>query len=65
MMHNNGPELDVKIPYIAVPVTAEESKQIEFREMEFYSVNGKTLFEVKDKDGKPTGEYVFYVMFKS
>lgn len=54
---------NVDVPYYAIKLTAEQTKEVEHCLMEFYSVNGKTLFEVKGPNGKSTGEYVFYVVF--
>lgn len=61
---NQSEDIDIKMPFYAVTLTAEQAKAVEFHTMEFYSINGKTFFEVKGPDGKPTGEWAFYVVFK-
>jgi len=52
------------IPYIGVKVKAENIKKIENKMMEFYVSDGRTLFEVKDENGNPTGDAIFFVVFK-
>jgi len=51
-------------PYYAVKLTSDEAKRIHHREMIIYDIEGKTLFEIKDENGKPTGEMMFFVIFK-
>jgi hypothetical protein len=57
-------EIHDNIPYYCVLLTAEQTKLVRNRQMEIYALDGQTFFPIKDKDGKLTGEYVFYVMFK-
>lgn len=52
-----------KIPYYSIKLTPEEVKEIEFKKINFYHCDGKTLFEVRDKDGKLTGEHMLFVIF--
>lgn len=51
------------VPYIVVNITAEEANIIEFKLAEFYSMNGKTLFAVRDKDGNETGDFRMFITF--
>ena len=60
----NKLELHDNVPYYCVLLTAEQTKLVRDRQMEIYALDGQVLFAVKDKDGKSTGEYVFYVVFK-
>ena len=52
------------IPYVGVTLSAEDAKLMEFKTIEFYNTNGRTFFAVKDKDGKETGEFMFFIMFR-
>lgn len=51
-------------PYVAIKLTNEQFKQIEYRKMDIYHTDGRTFFEEKDKDGKLTGNTVFFLIFK-
>lgn len=53
-----------EIPYCSVKLTAKEVEEIKHKRMDFYSTDGKTLFEIRDKEGKATGEYMFFVIFR-
>lgn len=53
---------DIKVPSYCILLTEEQAKEIEGKIAEFYNVNGKTLFEVREK-GKKIG-YAMYVVWK-
>lgn len=56
---------DVPIPYYAIVLTSEQAKKVEHTEITFFTIEGRTLFPVKDSNGKETGEFVLYVLFRS
>lgn len=51
------------IPHVAIKLTPEQVELITHKKMDFYSIEGKTLFEVRGEDKKPTGEMMFFVVF--
>ena len=50
------------IPYYCIVLTPEEAKQVEFSELQFAKVDGKTMFEIR-KDKECIG-YAVYVLFR-
>lgn len=54
---------DASIPYYGCELTPEQAKAVEGKRMEFYSADGKTIFEVRNKEGQTIG-HVFYVIWK-
>lgn len=55
---------DKKIPYYGIKLTPEQVKVIKNKQLDFVSMNGRTMFPIKDKEGKETGEYMVYVIWR-
>jgi len=51
-------------PYISVKINAEAYREIQHKLLRIYQHQGQQLFELKHKDGHPTGEMVFFVVFE-
>lgn len=49
--------------FYGVQLTQEQFQLIKSREIQIYDSDGIKLFPIV-KDGKPTGEYMFYVIFR-
>lgn len=55
---------DKKIPYYAIELTNEQAKEIEHKKIDIYKTDGKTIFDVKDKDGNLTDKKMMFILFK-
>lgn len=62
--NNDGLGLDIQVPYYAIKLTPEQAEAVQFTKLNFFASNGKTMFAVKDKDGKETGEQMIFVTFE-
>lgn len=54
---------DKKIPYVSIRLTTEQMKAIKGKLPGIYETDGKTVFDVRGKDGNLTGEKFVYVIF--
>lgn len=55
--------IEERTPFYAIKLTSEEVIKIKNKKLEFYEIDGKQLFEVKNRNGEKTGEMMFYVKF--
>ena len=51
-------------PYVSIILNKAKSDEIAHKEITIYQHEGKQLFEMKDNLGNPTGEMVFFVVFR-
>ncbi len=59
----NKMTIEERTPFYAIKLTSEEVIKIKNKKLEFYEIDGKQLFEVKNRNGEKTGEMMFYVKF--
>lgn len=52
-----------KIPYIGFELTKEQAKTLKGKKPEIFSADGRTMFDIKDKDGKWKGNKIIYILF--
>lgn len=62
-MHEGFGLTSNSIPYVGVKLSASEAEHILSKGMLFFEANGNTLFQVKDEEGNPTGEFMLFVIF--
>ena len=58
-----NPNSDFGVMSYRIVLTKEQVELIKYKKIDIASTDGRTIFEVKDKKGNPTGEYVLYVIF--
>ncbi len=55
-----------KIPYICIQLSQNEMASLPKKfTSEWYETDGKTLFEVRDKKGNKTGDFVAFLLLRS
>lgn len=55
----------VRIPYVCFTITKEQMESLPKNlEVEWYEVDGRKLFDVRDKDGNSSGEQVAFLLLK-
>lgn len=53
------------ITFYGIELTNEQAKQIECKKINiWHNQEGRTLFEIRDRNDKPTGKYMVYVIFE-
>lgn len=62
-MNDFGIEVDTA-PYIAVRIDRDRWPEVMGRPIQIYEIEGRKVFDIKDKKGNPTGDMVFFVVFK-